>query len=161
MYVITVARKPLSEGTVVSNVLVHGTGALSIDASRIACEGGSPTQIRRKGTAPIVAETTGTGWRGRKDAALYGEVRAGEAIGRWPANMILSPEAAEALDAAVGTSRSTPSKGDRPRAGGLPGDGRSAKAQGLFAAGQTIGATIYDDEGGPSRYFFTLAKESS
>ena len=33
---IHVLRKPLSEGTVASNVLKHGTGGLNIDASRIS-----------------------------------------------------------------------------------------------------------------------------
>lgn len=34
MYVVTLARKPLSESTVAANVLEHGVGALHIDASR-------------------------------------------------------------------------------------------------------------------------------
>ena len=34
MYIVTLARKPLSEPTIVSNVLRHGTSGLSIDASR-------------------------------------------------------------------------------------------------------------------------------
>ena len=89
MRVITVARKPLSESTVAGNVLRHGTGALNIDASRISCEGGSPSVQRRMGIATLVPDTTPTGWQGRKDAALYNEPRSGELKGRWPANLIL------------------------------------------------------------------------
>lgn len=39
MTVVTVARKPLGAGTVASNVLVHHTGALNVDASRIRVAG--------------------------------------------------------------------------------------------------------------------------
>lgn len=37
MIVIHVIRKPISESRVVANVLLHGTGALHIDACRIEC----------------------------------------------------------------------------------------------------------------------------
>ena len=39
MRIIHVLRKPLSEGTVASNVLKHGCGGLNIDASRISSTG--------------------------------------------------------------------------------------------------------------------------
>ena len=72
---ITVARKPLSEGTVAANVLQHGTGALNIDGCRVATE-------------------KATGWKG-DGSKLYegglsregGEARQQDA-GRWPANLI-------------------------------------------------------------------------
>lgn len=101
---ICLARKPLI-GTVASNVLTHGTGALNIDASRIATDeslnGGAyqaePSE-RHDGTES---------WRfrngGRKP--LHGDERTGAALGmyqegkttglefkqppgRWPANVI-------------------------------------------------------------------------
>jgi hypothetical protein len=40
MRVIHVLRKPLSEGTVASNVVKHGVGGLNIDASRIGSDAG-------------------------------------------------------------------------------------------------------------------------
>lgn len=72
---ITVARKPLSAGTVSANVLQHGTGALNIDACRVPAE-------------------KATGWGGG-GSALYegglsrdgGEARLQDS-GRWPANLI-------------------------------------------------------------------------
>lgn len=72
---ITVARKPLSEGTVAANVLAHGTGAINIDGCRAPSE-----------------KATGWGGGGSK---LYegglsregGEARPQDA-GRWPANLI-------------------------------------------------------------------------
>ena len=42
MKIITIARKPLSESNVASNVLKHGCGALNVDASRIATTDGKP-----------------------------------------------------------------------------------------------------------------------
>lgn len=39
--VITVARKPLSRDTVAANLLVHGAGAVNIDATRISIQSGS------------------------------------------------------------------------------------------------------------------------
>lgn len=74
---VVLARKPLS-GTVVANVLEHGTGALNIDASRVGTEGGTA-----KGSKP-----TGEG-HGIFGAGLHGkcEIKA-LGVGRWPANLI-------------------------------------------------------------------------
>lgn len=71
----TVARKP-PEGTVTANVLVHGTGALHIDACRI----------------PAVP----TGDR---------PARGGAEHGRWPTNAALDATAAAELDARSGAGR--------------------------------------------------------
>ena len=73
MRIIHVLRKPLSEGTVASNVVKHGCGGLNIDASRI--ESGLRLQ---------------TAAGGIEDGNIYGtadEYVLGE--GRWPANVIL------------------------------------------------------------------------
>lgn len=92
---IVLARKPFA-GTVASNLERHSTGALHIDAGRVAAAGGSPAEKRRAtsrktGKVPtqpsvdkpdqIVSRTT---------PERYMEVRAGEALGRWPANLALS-----------------------------------------------------------------------
>jgi len=82
MIVITVARKPLSEGTVAANTLSLGTGALNIDATRVA--GGVPS-------------VTGQGFRtgkyggqiGQGETTLSGVPWAPATGGRWPANLIL------------------------------------------------------------------------
>ena len=42
---IVLARKPLSEGTVATNVLRHGTGALNIDAGRVAVPEGDRAML--------------------------------------------------------------------------------------------------------------------
>jgi len=77
---ITVARKPLSEGTVAANVLAHGTGALNIDGCRVGTEGGT----RRDGKAD---KPNHAGWENMKGHGIA-ELNAG----RWPANLIHSGE---------------------------------------------------------------------
>lgn len=86
---IVVARKPLGEKTVAANVLRHGTGALNIDATRLG--GGPSPSVERRETA------VRSDWDGRGGAVMhdrttperYQEQRAGEALGRWPANVAL------------------------------------------------------------------------
>lgn len=71
---ITVARKPLA-GTVAANVLAHGTGALNIDACRIAGE--KPATTRGAG-----------GQHGRfSELGAQGRIE-DDGKGRWPANLI-------------------------------------------------------------------------
>ena len=71
---IVMARKPLV-GTVVENVLQHGTGAINVDGCRVGTEG-----TRRTANA-------GTGdraqWRTGNEAGVHGSDS-----GRWPANLI-------------------------------------------------------------------------
>jgi len=75
--VVTVTRKPCSEGTVTTNVLVHAAGALCIDRCRVGSE--TITQHGRKAK-------TGTGWEDH----WHNELEAGASwTGRWPSNLIL------------------------------------------------------------------------
>lgn len=135
---ICVARKPLI-GSVASNWLAHGTGAINIDASRI--------------------ETDET-WEGRllpnaKDGVTWGgplnssSSSSSHPLGRWPANVVLDEHAAVLLDS---------HSGERPsgyahvlRRGGTTGKGMG---YGSSAAGNVLDAT-YGDTGGASRFFFT------
>ena len=73
---IVVARKLLSEKTVVGNVLAHGTGALNIDACRIE---GEPVPVN------VFEEWSGFG---QKERPSY--TATVNTSGRWPANLILS-----------------------------------------------------------------------
>lgn len=78
-------RKPLSEASVAKNVLVHGTGALNIDASRIP---GIVPQVTQ-GISRRVSEGTaiyGNGYDLRKEPTLSQP----HAQGRWPAQLLLS-----------------------------------------------------------------------
>lgn len=77
---ITVARKPLSEGTVAANVLAHGTGALNIDGCRVETDdnlNGGACSNGEKDLSKATSYATG--------------VNAGDFVqpsGRWPANLI-------------------------------------------------------------------------
>lgn len=77
MRVVTVARKPCSEGTTTANVAAHATGALNIDRCRVGKE--QITQHGRKAKK-------GTGW----DDHWHNELEGGRSwTGRWPANVVL------------------------------------------------------------------------
>ena len=78
---IVLARKPLSEGTVVANVLRWGTGALNIDGCRV------PTDETIKATRNVALGSSSGGVYG---AATTPGVYVQKDEGRWPANIILS-----------------------------------------------------------------------
>jgi DNA modification methylase len=94
---ICVARKPL-QGTVAANVMQHGTGALNIDASRVPTTdslGGG----RLSGPTDMSGTCGGPEWdrpwmhdearRGEYAERTADKVAKAEALGRWPANVIL------------------------------------------------------------------------
>lgn len=93
---IVCARKPLGEKTVAKNVLAHGTGALNIDATRIATSdrlgGGaeSRTTSEQKGdegwTRPWMDDPEA---REAHASRVRANVEKAEALGRWPANVVL------------------------------------------------------------------------
>ncbi len=88
------ARKPLSEKTVAKNVLKHGTGGLNIDASRIGPAQNTKTKFASNGSEK---KTMGAfeEWNGEYHTQTQG---------RFPANLILSGDAPEMLDAQSGVS---------------------------------------------------------
>jgi site-specific DNA-methyltransferase (adenine-specific) len=72
---ICLARKPLSEKTVAANVLKHGTGAINIDATRVATD---------ESTArPCGPDSSFAG----QFSGTQGGIRGGSK-GRWPANLL-------------------------------------------------------------------------
>ena len=108
---IVLARKPLA-GTVAVNVLDHGTGALNIDACRIASDGtghwagpNGDSHFYQPGEDSVRSSSPG----GRKHE-----------LGRWPANLIHdgSGEVIEAFPEAPGQQFYVgPEHGDRPSRG--------------------------------------------
>ena len=89
---VVVARKPLT-GTVAANVLEHGVGGLNIDGCRI--EGGQRPLIRNAGNV----DPRGEGFHGKFGSTSEGTTTAG----RWPANVVLDEDQADALDKQSGT----------------------------------------------------------
>lgn len=112
----------------------HGTGALNIDACRIEAH-----------DAQLAAKYASVQNAGPRENAVYGRDardRAGSAphaAGRWPTNVVLDGDQAEALDRQSGCSVS---RVGNPR-GAAAGDGW----------GMTHTGAEYADEGGASRFF--------
>ena len=134
---ICLARKPIGEKTVASNVLKWGTGGLNIDACRIP-------------TAEIITNHS----RGAESAVSkgkYGDSRAqethqteGQESGRFPANIILDEEAGRLLDVQSGMSKSTGGRAGHTAAysGGFKQEYYGDESPG------------FGDTGGASRFFY-------
>jgi site-specific DNA-methyltransferase (adenine-specific) len=105
---IVLARKPLV-GTVAANVLEYGTGALNIDATRIAAVDTIAT-VTGRGTLGGTSDGYDRPWKRDPEAVARREERAAVAIekantiGRWPANLILT-HSPECQQTGTGTSR--------------------------------------------------------
>jgi hypothetical protein len=144
------ARKSLA-GTVAANVLAHSTGALHVDACRIATTDalGGGAELDVQSDKP---EGWDRPWRNDPEAQaahaarVRANVQKAETLGRWPANVLLDPEAAAMLDAQTGVSVS---RRGSPRTG-VSGDGW----------GMTETGAEYSDSGGASRFFY-CAKAAS
>jgi DNA modification methylase len=142
---IVMARKPLSENTVVDNVLEWGTGGINIDESRIPFkdeadrkESTQKNQHADFGTKPLTGNI------------IYGDYSMVEPKnynppGRFPANIIFDEEAGKILDEQSGNRPGCTSPSDavgsdsifRPNQGGYQKQG-----------------PIYGDSGGASRFFY-------
>lgn len=153
---ITVARKPLS-GTVEANWRVHGTGALSIDACRIATAGEeNPTVARRSGsinhlsTRSAAASEAAGKIESRTSPERYRQERAGEALGRWPANLIHdgSDEVLAAFPSAPGQQ------------GDLRGHSRDRASLGIFGDMEAARDAVARGDRGSAARFFYCAKAS-
>lgn len=149
---IIMARKPF-KGTVAANVLAHGTGALNIDACRI------PTTDKLGGGAEKDEQSDkpegwDRPWRNDPEAQaahaqrIRENVEKAESLGRWPANVVLDPEAGEVLDEQSGPSTSR--KGS-PRRSAKAGEG-----WGMVATGAEC-----SDTGGASRFFYCAKASKS
>ncbi|WP_079634763.1 DNA methyltransferase, partial [Mycobacteroides abscessus] len=141
---IVVARKPLA-GTVAANVLEHGTGALNIDACRVATtddlNGGA---YAKTGSRSVSGSLSPTGMN------VPGKVVGKEfeqPSGRWPTNVVLDEHQAEALDQQGGTLHSGTMRA---------GTARQPRVGGTIYGADTrtfVPADTYGDSGGASRFF--------
>ena len=89
---IIMAMKPL-DGTYAENAIKHGVAGLNIDAGMVGIE---KRHNKFKGNPS-------DGW----GHSAKGQEGGNDCKGRWPANIILDPEAGEMLDAQSGESKST------------------------------------------------------
>ena len=130
---ICVARKPLT-GTVASNVLEWGTGALNIDGSRVGIAGATTRSGESTHLSPSGAFTTG-----HQIAKLN--------TGRWPANVI--HDGSEEVLAGFPRQAGAGGKASGPT---LTGESTST-SRGLF--GGVEDTPFYGDSGSAARFFFS------
>lgn len=138
---ICLARKPISEKTVASNVLKHGTGAMNIDESRVGVE--ERTYKGMSANKPDVGTFRDDNWE-PKDISVTVQ-------GRWPANVIFDEEAGKILDEQSGHLKSGHVK---PLA--------SKKQNQVF--GEYAQANVNEfkpSEGGASRFFYCAKTSKS
>ena len=145
---IVLARKPLAEKTVARNVLAHGTGAINVDACRIAGEVPSVPQPDFKHVNGAVTHLDAHARNGQMSSAPSG---------RWPANVLLDHHAAAWVDEQSGTSVSRAGNRGLLRIGqhgGLAGDEMNPKPGTDYVRG-------HSDSGGASRFFYTAKAPKS
>lgn len=142
---IVLARKPLI-GTVAANVIIHGTGALNIDGSRVGNEvlgGGTMPDLRDVGA--MSKEATGI------DKLSFGQnPRPAERLtqetytGRWPANFI-HDGSDEVVELFPDTGKST---------GGRIGKKSMGNVTNVPAGEYEAGDPGYGDSGSAARFFY-------
>ena len=158
---IVLARKPLAEKTVARNVLAHGTGAINIDACRIAGEGALVRPAVQRDDNAVLGKGLGAGVQS-------------EPSGRWPANVLLDHHAAAWVDEQSGFSVSK--RAERGASSGilrLDGCHTVDELRALAEAGEKTptgrdarktlaryvasedGPSGHADSGGASRFFYT------
>jgi site-specific DNA-methyltransferase (adenine-specific) len=136
---IVMARKPLSEKTVVNNVLEWGTGGINIEESRISTND----------TDPNHRHNPSQGNNGKNSMFGAGGHNGNLKIeGRFPANIILDKEAGNILDEQSGISKSTGG-----RSGNKDGVGQNG-IYGQYSGEVKDGNPGLGDVGGASRFFY-------
>lgn len=132
---IVMARKPLSEKTVVDNVLKWGTAGINIDDSRISTDDVLTTHARNS------------------NSDHFGQIQhhgtfqsTGQKIGRFPANVIFDNEAGRLLDEQSGVKTSGKVKSKKESY-----DGNSVTG---MLRGESNDRNQHGDSGGASRFFY-------
>lgn len=143
---IVVGRKPLAEKTVARNVLEHGTGAINIDACRVA--------TTDRWEASGIQSAPGSSLQGSVDGSLNVSVSSTHEAGRWPANVLLDEHAAAWVDeqsghqkGGVAVKRNRDGKPQDVSSWALPGEARPDHG--------------YGGQGGASRFFYTAKAPKS
>lgn len=139
---IVMARRPLI-GTVAANVAAHGTGALNIDGCRIEASDKASFPVGDYGERGLYGA----------DGERTADPNPG---GRWPANVLLDPEAGATLDAQTGELISGP-ESDRGHRRNADREAQRNTYGGF--QGQAVTGLLYGDRGGASRFFY-CAKSS-
>lgn len=150
---IILARKPLGERTVATNVLRYGTGALNVDASRIATaedlDGGAYAKEGGRCVSPSCNDGSGMNVPGKTTGREFVQP-----LGRWPANVLHdgSDEVVAAFPDAPGQQAAL--TGNEPTK-----DGFSGSVYGK-AKGRVGGYEPRGDSGSAARFFYTAKADS-
>lgn len=141
---ICMARKPLI-GTVAANMAEHGTGAINIDACRIAAD--DAANLAKNWDRETTVDIRGGNYGNGKSGAIA-MTATPSTLGRWPANLIHdgSPEIVSMFPANAGAS--APVLGTEPTANGFSG---AVKYSGMM--GRVQGA-FHEDTGSAARFFY-------
>ena len=132
---ICLARKPLV-GTVVANVLAHGTGALNIDACRVEEGDGYAQNAVTQGVS-----TARTSYDFRQQAGIFKPSQ----LGRWPANIVHdgSPEVVAGFPDEAGAF--APVRGTEP----------SDAVNNVLGARERVATAHHGDAGSAARFFYS------
>jgi DNA modification methylase len=154
---IVLARKPLSESTVAANVLRWGTGAINIDACRVqhvTVAGGNLAQ-----NTHLRASVHGRHIEGifQTDADRDAHVVAPNALGRWPANLVL--DGSDEVTALFPESNARLPGSVIKRASSRDEQGNTGAAYG--AESRPAGSVMisHGDSGSAARFFFQASFE--
>lgn len=140
---IVMARKPLSEKTIVDNVLQHGTGGINIDESRVEFAENDDSRIGKNYTHNAKA---GLENGSHKDNGSGQSQVLHNPEGRFPANIIFDEVAGKILDEQSGITKSGKVKENKDSY-----DGESVTG---FLRGVSNSSNQHGDSGGASRFFY-------
>lgn len=144
---ICLARKPLI-GTVVQNVLKHGTGALNVDGCRVETDE-NPSGARRASASPI--REAGSWANDRRSPETYAAVRPGEALGRFPANLV-HDGSEEVLECFPEQQSGAP---------GIKRGGNEGAAYGAESRPPGTQMSGFGDAGSAARFYYTAKADAS
>jgi DNA modification methylase len=136
---VVMARKPVSEKTIVDNVLKWGTGGINIDESRI------PTNETISNHSRSAESAVSKGKYGDSSEQKTHQTD-GQKLGRFPANLIFDEEAGEMLDEQSGVTKSGKVTENKSAYGGDSNTG--------FLRGVSTTENQHGDTGGASRFFY-------
>jgi DNA modification methylase len=138
---ICLARKPLSEKTIVDNVIKWGTGVINIDGCRIATD----DELGRVNKTDTIDTDTEMKMGLKAGAINFGT------DGRFPANILFDETAAEMLDEQSGISKSSKFKPEYDGGFGVSDIiGKNKKIGGSLVESERG----FSDKGGASRFFY-------
>jgi DNA modification methylase len=144
---ICVARKPLSEKTVASNVLKHGTGGINIDGCRVSIDTiVDASQLRTMNRGIRETDDNGQVWGMSKDGGDVPQVI--NPSGRWPANFI-HDGSDDVLELFPVTKSGAMKASTKREAQDVPG----SVCYGTYG-GNVTSSDIMASEGSAARYFY-------